>query len=114
MLSGYSHGIYTVSLALSGTGNEIYIPAEDQSIYKYTLGNAASLNTPFIAAPEGDEEFSGAGINVNPQNGDIWVCYSEEISWNTVGKIVVFNAAGSRIKSIDCGNTAPQAVLFNN
>ena len=114
MLSGYSHGIYTVGLALSGTGNEIYIPAEDQSIYKYTLGNAASLNTPFIAAPEGDEEFSGAGINVNPQNGDIWVCYSEEISWNTVGKIVVFDAAGNRIKSIDCGNTAPQAVLFNN
>lgn len=115
MLSGYQHGIYTAGLALSKTGNEIYIPAEDQSIYKYVLGNAASLSVPFIAAPEGDEELSGAGINVNPRNGELWVCYSEEVGWNEdAGKIVVFDAAGNKVKSIDCGDVAPQAVLFNN
>lgn len=115
LLSGYQHGVYTVRLAVGKSGNEIYIPAENQSIYKYTLGNTASLHTPFIAAPENDEELAGAGINVNPQNGEIWVCYAEEVSWNEYeGKIVVFDPAGNKVKSIDCGDTAPQAVLFNN
>lgn len=115
MLSNYQHGIYTANLALSKTGNEIYIPAEDQSIYKYTLGSIASLSAPFITAPEGDEEMAGAGINVNPENGEVWVCYAEKTGWNEyAGKIVVFDTAGNKIKSIDCGDTAPQAVLFNN
>lgn len=114
MRCGYG-GIYTTGLAVAKNGNEIYIPAEDQSVYKYTLGNMASLNAPFIASPEGEEELSGAGINVNPQNGEIWVCYAEEVDWDEyAGKIVVFDTTGNKIKTIDCGDTAPQAVLFNN
>lgn len=115
MLSGYSHGIYTVQLTLSKAGTEIYIPAADQSVYKYTFGSVASFDAPFIAVPDGDEELSGAGVNVNPQNGELWICYAEKAGWNEyTGKIVVFDAAGKRVKMIDCGDTAPQAVLFNN
>lgn len=115
MLSGYSHGIYTVQLTSGKAGTEIYIPAADQSVYKYTFGSVASFDSPFIAAPADGEKFSGVGVNVNPQNGELWICYAEEAGWNEyIGKVVVFDAAGKQVKTIDCGDTAPQAVLFNN
>lgn len=113
LLCGYSSGLYTTGLVLSQAGDAIYIPGEDNSIYKYTPGNAASLQTPLIAAPAGEETLSGAGVNVNPANGELWVCYVEEVDWNEyTGKIVVYNSSGKKVKSVDCGENAPQAVLF--
>lgn len=115
LLCGYSSGLYTTGLTYSQSGDAIYIPAEDHSIYKYVLGDPTSLNQPFIAAPTGDEILCGVGVNVNPANGDLWICYAEEIGWKEyVGKIVVYDASGKKLKSIDCGDTAPQSVLFNN
>lgn len=115
LLSAYSSGLYTVGMAVSQAGDAIYIPAENNAVYKYILGNAASLNEPFIAVPEGDEELCGTGLNVNPANGELWVCYAEETGWNEyTGKIVVYDATGLKKKSIDCGDTAPQSILFNN
>lgn len=115
LLSGYSSGLYTTGLSLSPSGDAIYIPAADYSIYKYVPGDASSLNQPFIAAPAGEETLCGVGVNVNPLNGELWVCYSEKVGWNEyTGKIVIYDASGKKIKSIDCGDTAPKSVLFSN
>lgn len=100
---------YATGLSPTPSGDALYVPSGDQSIYKYVPGDAASLRVPFIAAPTGEWKIYGSGVNVNPVNGELWVCYMD----GDAGKIVVYNVSGKEIKSIDCGDSVPQAVLFN-
>lgn len=107
-MCGYSGGLYTAALTFAKDGNAIYIPADDHSVYKYIPGDAGSLQTPFIKIPADNYKLYGNAINVDPATGNLYICY-----WNDKeGKIVTFDPTGKETKTINCGNTTPQAIIF--
>lgn len=111
-IGGFSSGFYTASLTSDKNGNILYVMGENGSVYQYVPGDASSLAAPLIGSPAGDLKVCGSGVNVNPANGELWVCYFEEIDYEDNGKIVVYDAGGKQLRSIDCGKTKPQTILF--
>lgn len=101
----------TIGMVASESENAIFIPSADGTIYKYAPGDLASLNEPFIA-----KDASGLPITttlqLNPSNGELYAIYSE--TWGENNKIVVYSKDGKVLYTVDCGESTPTQILFNN
>lgn len=81
----YNSMAYTPSgLSASTTENALYFAEKTgegwtiygKDIYKYDIDQQKA--TEFFEAPEDDKSVYGAGINVNPNNGDVYIVYTED------------------------------------
>lgn len=68
-----------------------------KDIYKYVIGDASSLNAPFINGKTGDD-FYGASIAVNPITGDVVATYTAQYVYND-NRLVTFDAKTGQEKS---------------
>lgn len=100
----------TVGMIASATENAIYIPSENGAVYKYVIGDANSLKNPFIAANESGLPVA-ATLQLNQQSGELYVIYGKK--WEDY-KIVVYTKDGQASYTVDCGESAPSYILFNN
>ena len=105
---GYSDP--TVRMAASESENVIYIPSADNTIYKYVIGDSGSLNEPFITADESGLPITS--LQLNQQSGELYVTYARK--WENGNKIVVYSKDGKVLHTVDCGESVPSQILFNN
>lgn len=67
-------------LGASTTENALYFAnlenGSGKEIYKYNIDSNTA--TKFFSAPASDKSVYGAGINVNPRNGDVFLIYTED------------------------------------
>lgn len=106
-----SSALYYPTLVASPTENAIFVPTATHEIYKYVIGNPASLESPFIAAPGEDAKLYGSGVVLHP-DGSIYAIYSNYTETDKY-TIVIYNAEGTKVKEVGCGDTAPQTILFH-
>ncbi|EJX08139.1 protein containing PKD domain protein [gut metagenome] len=81
----YNSMAYTPSgLSASTTENALYFAKKTgegwsiygKDIYKYDIDQQKA--TEFFEAPEDDKSIYGAGVNVNSNNGDVYIVYTED------------------------------------
>lgn len=106
----YRYSDLTVGMVASETENAVYIPSEEGAIYRYVIGDAGSLNSPFIAADT--DGLPIVSMKTDSQNGDLYVIYGEKYADNN--KIVVYNQDGEVRYTVDCGESLPSYILFNH
>lgn len=98
--------------AKTGEGYSIY----GKDIYKYDIDQKKA--TEFFDAPEDDKSVYGAGINVNPNNGDVYIVYTED-GWGEHYKntniYVADGQNGHQKAMIDYTGTLwfPSKIVFN-
>ena len=97
-------------MVASETENIIYLVSTDGAIFKYILGDSDSLKAPFIAAESGVS--ITAPLQLNQQSGELYVTYTEELKDES--KIVVYSKDGQVLHTVDCGESVPSQILFNN
>lgn len=97
-------------MAASESENVIYIPSADNTIYKYVIGDSGSLNEPFITADESGLPITS--LQLNQQSGELYVTYARK--WENGNKIVVYSKDGKVLHTVDCGESVPSQILFNN
>ena len=107
---GPYHSSPTIGMVASETENIIYLVSTDGAIYKYILGDSDSLKAPFIAAESGVS--ITAPLQLNQQSGELYVTYTEELKDES--KIVVYSKDGKVLHTVDCGESVPSQILFNN
>lgn len=85
----YNQWAYTpTGLSASVTENALYFAhtveegfsVYGKDIYKYDIATKAT--SKFFTAPASDKSIYGAGIQVDPRNGDVYIIYTED-GWNT-------------------------------
>jgi hypothetical protein len=102
------------SIAASTTENAIYVSSDYNAVYKYVVGDAASLTAPFISVPA-NHYLYGKGIAYNAQKGELILNTTDNIYGGTVNTIYSYNAttgteAGSFIYN---GSYYPAMVVFH-
>ncbi|MDR0659586.1 MAG: DUF5074 domain-containing protein [Prevotellaceae bacterium] len=97
----YFPGIVGVS---STSENFILIPSKDHAIYKYVVGDASSLASPFIASPNAGIKLTGSGVQVDTETQKIYVLYSNS-------NVAVYNYDGTQVEVIELSE-APQHLIF--
>lgn len=107
---GPYHSSPTIGMVASETENIIYLVSTDGAIFKYILGDSDSLKAPFIAAESGVS--ITAPLQLNQQSGELYVTYTEERKDES--KIVVYSKDGKVLHTVDCGESVPSQILFNN
>ena len=107
---GPYHSSPTIGMVASETENIIYLVSTDGAIYKYILGDSDSLKAPFITAESGVS--ITAPLQLNQQSGELYVTYTEERKDES--KIVVYSKDGKVLHTVDCGESVPSQILFNN
>jgi hypothetical protein len=102
------------SIVASTTENAVYVTSDYTSVYKYVVGNAASLNTPFITVPA-NQFLYGKGIAYNAKKGELVLNKTDNIYGGTVNTITSYNATtGAEGKSIIYnGPYYPAMTIFN-
>lgn len=104
-----SYSTPTIGMVASESENIIYIVSNDGAIYKYIIGDPSSLNQPFIAA-DASGFLITATPQLNQQTGELYVVYGKKSEY----KIFVYKKDGSLNYTVECGNSSPSHVLFNN
>ncbi|SFE51414.1 protein of unknown function [Chitinophaga sp. CF118] len=79
------------SIVASTTENAVYVTSAYTMVYKYIVGNAASLTTPFITLPANHYLF-GKGIAYNEKKGELVLNTTNDIYGGTVNTIYSYNA----------------------
>jgi hypothetical protein len=88
------------SIVASTKENAVYVTSDYKAVYKYVVGNAASLATPFIALPD-NQFLYGKGIAYNPAKNELVLSKTDNIYGGTVNTITAHNATtGAEGKSI--------------
>jgi hypothetical protein len=89
------HNPYTYtsgSIVASPVENAVYVVSDYNLVYKYVVGNTASLTTPFITLPA-DHYFYGKGIAYNPQKNTLMLTSTDNQYGGTINTIYSHNAA---------------------
>lgn len=73
----YNQFVYTnSSITASTVDNAIYVQSGNNLLYRYLIGNTASLSTPFITLPSG-RYFYGKGLAYDPDNNTLVLTTAE-------------------------------------
>lgn len=108
-------------LSASTTQNIVYIPAQasawggGREIYRYQVGNAASLNQPYITSTDDTDNMTGAAnIAVDPATGNIAAYFCKAAWGDNDNRIVVFDAKTGKelIRKTFDGYFFPSMILF--
>ncbi|WP_119080745.1 DUF5074 domain-containing protein [Chitinophaga alhagiae] len=88
----------SVSMAASAKEDNVYIiePGKNWSygtkLYRYAVGNAASLNEPFITLPDG-QYFYGAGVAYDARTNELVITTINGPYSGSVNRVLFYNAA---------------------
>ncbi|SEW46750.1 protein of unknown function [Chitinophaga sp. YR573] len=102
------------SIVASTTENAIYVTSDYNAVYKYVVGNNASIATPFITIPA-DHFFYGKGIAYNPQKNTLMLSTTDNVYGGSINTMYSYNAStgvqtGSFIYN---GNYYPAMTVFH-
>ena len=102
------------AIVASATENAVYVTSEYNAVYKYVVGNAASLTAPFIAVPA-DHYLFGKGIAYNAKKGELILTTTDNIYGGQKNTIYTYSATtGTRIDDFTYnGAYYPAMVLFH-
>jgi hypothetical protein len=93
----------SVSMAASTKDNSVYIIepgkgwAYGNKLYRYNVGNAASLNEPFITLPEG-QYFYGAGVAYDARGNQLVITTINGSMSGNVNRVLFYDAATGELK----------------
>lgn len=112
----------TGSLSASTTENALFFTKSGmwgggREVYRYEIGNIASLNQVFATSTATDDAFYGSGIAIDPASGDIVATFVKD-GWGDSyrdNRLVVFDGKTGEEKSrtLFDGFYFPSMVLFN-
>lgn len=93
----------SVSMAASSKENSVYViePGKGWSygnkLYRYTIGNAASLDAPFITLPEG-QYFYGAGVAYDGRTNELVITTINGQFSGNENRVLFYDAASGALK----------------
>lgn len=93
----------SVNMTASTKENSIYIVrpgagwAYGTQLYRYTSGNAASLNEPFITLPDG-QYFYGSGVTYDPRNNELVITTINGPFSGSTNRLLFYDAASGALK----------------
>jgi hypothetical protein len=80
------------SIVASTTENAVYVTSDFKAVYKYVVGNNASIATPFITIPD-NHFFYGKGIAYNPQKNTLMLTTTDNLYGGPINTIYSYNAS---------------------
>lgn len=111
----------SVSMAASTKDNSVYIVepgkgwAYGNKLYRYSVGNAASLDAPFITLPEG-QYFYGAGVAYDARTNELVITTINGPMSGNVNRLLFYDAATGTLKKTVTYNGwyFPAIVVFHS
>lgn len=106
--------LYFRGVVASVKSNSIFIPADNGAIYRYTIGDDASVRIPFITSDE-NMELCGIGIEENSATGELYTFYQgETANGGKAGSIIIRKADGTVKKVLNTGEVISKTAIFVN
>lgn len=102
------------SIVTSTTENAVYVTSEYNTVYKYLVGNAASLNSPFITLPA-NQYLYGKGIAYDVKKNQLVLNATDNMYGGSVNTLTSYNATtGTQAGTITYnGNYYPAMIVFH-
>jgi hypothetical protein len=89
----YNPYVYTSgSIVASTKENAVYVISQQSAVYKYVVGNTASLSAPFITLPE-DHYTYGKGIGYDASKDELVLTTAESIYGGPVNTVYSYSAS---------------------